>query len=66
MGSAPVCGYTSDTKTKASEIKAHLFVHPPLEILVIYKATFLPEGGFDWAFFIPPTAEPTGWLLARF
>ena len=41
-------------------IKAHLFVHPPLEFLVIYKATFLSEGGFDWAVFIPPTAEPTG------
>ena len=66
MGSEPACSYTSDTKTKASVINAHLSVHPPLEFLVIYKATFLPEGGFDWAFFIPPTGEPTGRLLARF
>ena len=66
VGSAPVCNYTSDTKTKASVIKAHLFVHPPLEFFVIYKATFLSEGGFDWAFFIPPTTEPTGWLLTGF
>lgn len=50
-------------------IRAHLFVHPPLEFLVVYKATFLPERSFGWAtgpFFIPPTAEPAGRQLSRF
>ena len=63
----PIVPSPSQTQQiKAFVIKAHLFVYPSLEFLVIYKATFLSEGGFDWAFFIPPTTEPTGWLLTGF
>jgi hypothetical protein len=63
VASTPAYSYTSDTKTKTSAIETHLFVHPPLEFLVIHKATFLPERSLDRTtgpFSIPPTAEPTG------
>ena len=67
MASTPAYSHTSDTKTKTSaietQIETHLFVHPPLQFLVIHKATFLPERSLDRAtgpFSIPPTAEPTG------
>jgi hypothetical protein len=66
VDSAPAYSSILRHNKSAFVIKAYLSVHPPLEFLVIYKATFLSEGGFDWAFFIPPTTEPTGWLMTGF
>ena len=69
MASAGAYGGTSDKSTKYVQSEPHLSVHPPLEVLVIYKTTFLSECGLDWAIgplFVPPTAEPTRRLLVRF
>ena len=57
-------------KFKTPAIKANLFVHPTLELLIVNKTTLLSKRSFDWAvgsLFIPPTSEePTGRLLVRF